>query len=176
MTFLICLLALFFSIVGYLTYFGHRRRSLSARSWEEMLATVQPIDLEGIRSIADCYLRPDGDQLRVEPDEMWRIVGGLEGIGRLKANARVMLELAVFAERWNWEQGPVIAEMIRRDALRLNKAVFRIELALIFRFGFVRSSFNLQEAASSYYLIRGRLLGLYRVTHIALLPHLEAAL
>jgi len=78
---------------------------------------------------------------------MWKIVGGLEGINQLRANATIMLNLAVFAERWNCEQGPVISEMIRRDVLRLNGAVLRVQLAFFFRFGFVRAPFHLQEAA-----------------------------
>ena len=76
---------------------------------------------------------------------MWDMVGGIEGIRRLKANAQVMLELAVFAESWNEEQGPIISEMIRRDAIRLNKAVVRIQLSLLFRVPFIRAPFHLQE-------------------------------
>jgi hypothetical protein len=176
MMFLVSLLSILSTGVGYMAYVAYRRRKFAARSLEDILVNLQPVNLDGLRSIADCYLHPGKDQLRIEPNEMWEIVGGLKGIEQLKQNARIMLDLAVFAERWNWEQGPVISEMIRRDATRLNRAVIRLELAFVFHLGFVRAPFHLQEATSSYYLIRGRLLGLYQMSHIALVPQLEAAL
>lgn len=174
--FLFLLVTMLMGVAGYQIHFVSRRRRLAARSWDEVLGRVEQVNFEGLRSIADCYLQPDKDQLRIEPDAIWEMAGGLEGIGRLKANAAVMLELAVFAERWNGEQGPVISEMIRRDAVRLNRAVTRIQLVYFFRLGFVRVPFYLQEASAAYYLMRGRLLGLYHNSHIGLLPRLEAAI
>ena len=174
------LLAIFASLLlflaAYQASFVLRRRRLGQRSWEDVLARVQPIDIVGIRSIATCYLHPDRNQLSIEPALMWEMVGGLEGLARLRVNASVMLELAVFAERWNEDEGPVISEMIRRDAVRLNRAVTRIEMALVFHLGTVRAPFYLQEVSASYFLSRSRLLGLYQNSHVALLPRLEAAL
>ena len=168
--------ALLLLLAGYQASFVLRRRRLENRSWEDVLTRVQPIDLVGVRSIANCYLHPDRHQLSIEPATMWEMIGGLEGLSRLRANAAVMLELAVYAERWNEEEGPVIAEMIRRDAVRLNRAVTRIELTLISQIGRVRAPFYLQEISASYFLMRSRLLGLYQNSHVALLPRLEAAL
>jgi hypothetical protein len=176
MTLLIVLVFLLIGVGSYQVHFLLARRKLASLTWEEMLAKIEPIEFEGLQAVAECYLQPGKDQLCLEPNHMWDMVGGLEGIRRLKANAQVMLDLAVFAESWNAEQGPVISEMIRRDAIRINKAVLRIQLSLLFRISFVRAPFHLQEAASSYYLIRGRLLGLYHNSHIGLLPRLEAAL
>lgn len=176
MMFLLLLVFLFLGVVGYQLSFTTRRRKIESRTWDEVFAQLEPVNYEALRLIANCYLQPDKDQLRIEPDQMWEMVGGLEGIGRLKANAAVMLDLAVFAERWNGDQGPVVSEMIRRDAVRLNRAVTRIELTLLFRLGFLRAPFDLQEASASYFLLRNRLLGLYYNSHIGLLPRLEAAL
>ncbi len=176
MMFLILLLTMFAVVAGYQVQFTVRRRRLAARSWEEVLARVEPVNVPGLRAVADCYLQPDKDQLRIEPGMMWDMLGGLEGVSRLKLNAAVMLELAVFAERWNGEHGPVVSEMIRRDAVRLDRAVTRIQLIYLFHLSFLRAPFYLQEASASYYLMRGRLLGLYHNSHIGLLPRLEAAL
>ena len=54
--------------------------------------------------------------------------------------------------------------------------VNRIVLAHFFHFGSIYTAFNLQEVASSYFLMRGRLIGLYHNSHSALLPRLEATL
>ena len=176
MMFLILLVSMLVGVAGYQLRFVLRRRRLEARSWEEVLARVEPVNFEGLRTIAGCYLQPDKDQLRVEPSTMWEMVGGLEGIARLKSNAAVMLELAVFAERWNGDEGPVISEMMRRDAVRLKSAVTRVQLVFLFHLGFLRAPFYLQEASASYYLMRGRLMGLYQNSHIGLVPRLEAAI
>ena len=173
---LLMLLLLLLGVGSYQLYFIHSRRKLARLTWEDMLAMIEPIELEGLQTVAESYLLPGKDQLRLEPNQMWDMVGRVEGIRRLKANAQVMLNLAIFAESWNEEESPIISEMIRRDAVRLNKAVVRIQLALLFRIPFIRAPFHLQEAASAYYLIRGRLLGLYQNSHIALVPRLEAAL
>ena len=169
------LACLFLFLVVYQVSFVLRRRALAALSWDEVIARIEPLDLDGIRSIADHYLHPDRDQLSIEPATMWEMVGGLDGLTRMRSNAAVMLELAVYAERWNEDEGPVVSEMIRRDAVRLNRAVTRIEITLLSRLGFVRAPFHLQEVSASYYLIRSRLLGLYRNSHAGLLPRLEAA-
>ncbi len=176
MSYLAALLSLLLPIIVIQLKFVYRRRKLMASTWQGVLDRVQPVDIEGVRSIAECYLQPDKDQLRLEPNDMWEIVGGLEGIARLRSNAAAMLDLAMYAERWNQGDGPVVSEMIRRDAVRLNKAVTQIQLNFLFQFGFIRAPFHLQEAACSYYLIRSRLLGLYQTTHVALVPRLTAAL
>jgi hypothetical protein len=176
MTFLLVLLALLVSVAVIQLRFTYRHRQLAKRGWREVLAQIEPVDIEGLRAIAECYLRPDKDQLRLQPIDMWTIVGGLDGISRLRSNAAAMLDLAVFAERWNQEEGPVVSEMIRRDAVRLKRAATRIQLIFFFKLGFLRAPFHLLEAASSYYLIRSRLLGLYKNSHPGLSSHLAAAL
>ena len=176
MLFLVVLVFLLFSGLGYMLHVALKRRLLLAQSWEAVLGRVEHVDLHGIRTIAECYLQPDKDQLRIEPNEMWNLLGGLEGIDRLSRNAAAMVDLAVYAQRWNDTEGGAVTEMIRRDAARLNRSVMRIQLTFFCGFGFVRAPFHVQEAAAAYYLMRSRLLGLYHNGHIALLPHLEAAL
>ena len=180
MMFLGISLCILFTGLSYILRVDYRRRKFALSSWEEILTRLEPVNFDGLRSIAENYLQPDRNQLRFETGAMWDVVGGLNGIQRLRENARVMLDLAVFAERWNGEEGAITSEMIRRDALRLKRAALRIQLAYVsahvFHLGMVRAPFHLQEAASSYYLIRGRLLSLYQVSHIALVPRLETAL
>jgi hypothetical protein len=42
------------------------------------------------------------------------MIGGLKGIQR-KNNADVLIAFAVFAERWNFHEGVIVAERMRRD-------------------------------------------------------------
>ena len=118
MLFLVALLSLLGCGLGYVLYAGFKRRLLLSQSWGSILGRAECVDVEGIQRVAECYLNPNRNQLRIETDEMWRLLGGLEGINRLQKNADAMLDLAIYAQRWNDTEGPVIAEMIRRDALR----------------------------------------------------------
>ena len=52
--------------------------------------------------IAKAYLEPRGNQLELQPQAMWRLLGGTDGLPRLRRNAQVMLDLAVFVQRWNF--------------------------------------------------------------------------
>jgi hypothetical protein len=176
MLFLVALLSMFGCGLGYILYAGLKRRRLMSQNWESILARVEGVDLEGIRRVAECYLNPDGNQLRIETDEMWRLLGGLEGINRLHKNADAMLDLAIYAQRWNDTEGPVIAEMIRRDAIRVRRAVTRFQLTYVLGFGFIKAPLYLQEAAAAYVLMRRRLMGVYVNGHVGLIPRLQAAL
>ena len=149
-----------------------KRRTLQQRSWSDLLASVQAVNVEGIAEIADCYLHPSSTQLRLEPTQMWEMVGKSRGLQALRANAQAMLDLAVYAAQWNRVEGRVVGEMIRRDGVRLNRAIQQIELAAIAHIGVKFAAFELQEAAVSYHLMRERLLGLYQVAHIGLYPPL----
>lgn len=176
MPFLVALAVLFLFGTGYVLHAALKRRLLLSQSWETVLTRVERVDLEGIRRVAECYLNPDRNQLRIETDEMWRLLGGLEGLNRLHRNADTMLELAVYAQRWNDTEGPVIAEMIRRDALRVRRSVTRFQITYLLGFGFIKAPFYLQEAAAAYFLMRSRLLGVYENGHVALMPRLQAVL
>lgn len=111
---------------------------------------------------------------------MWLMLGGEEGLRRMKNNARLMLMLAAHAQRWNFDEGVIVTERIRRDALRLQQSVRRVEFALMFHSVLRRSAtlipFHLHEAASAYYLMRQRLLALYQTSHAGLYPRLVEVL
>ena len=156
--------------------FAYRKRKLLGQSWDTIVARLEAVNVAGLREIADLYLKPGKDQLRIEPVDMWLVVGGVTGLQRMRRNAETMLELAVYAERWNTWNGRVVSEMIRRDAMRLKKSTTKIELAMFSPFGMVHAAFSLQEAISSYCLMRDRLYGLYQVAHVGLIPRLEAVL
>lgn len=173
--FLSLLFLSFAAVAGVQVRWVYRRRRLMAESWDTVLGRAERIDLDGVRTVAECYLQPDRNQLRVETDVMWDLLGGLEGLGRLQKNAGAILDLAVYAQRWNDTEGAVVAAMIRRDAVRLQRAVTKAQIAALLGFGFVKAPLHIQEAAATYYLMRSRLIGLYENSHVALLPRLEAA-
>ena len=148
----------------------------SSGSWEELVARLSPLDSEGITAIALEYLHPTKSQLGMEPSEMWTVIGGTEGLARMRANADILLALANYAQRWNFHEGVIVAERMRHDGLALKRASTRITLGLTWGIGMARGAFYVHEAASSYYLMRQRLLALYETSHAGRYPMLAQAL
>jgi hypothetical protein len=144
------------------------------------VSQLKRIEFERITSVARDYLEPRQGQISLEPAEMWLMLGGREGLRRMRENAKLMLLLAAHTQQWNFDEGVIVTERMRRDALRLYHAIRRIEFALAFHFVVRRSAnlipFHLHEAASSYYLMRQRLMALYQTSHAGLYPRLAEVL
>jgi len=150
------------------------------RSWTDVVSAIERIEFERVKSVARDYLDPQEGQIALEPTDMWLMLGGRDGLRRMRQNAKLMLVLAAHAQRWNFDEGVIVTERIRRDALRLQAAIRHIEVALLLHRVMRRSAtlipFHLHEAASSYYLMRQRLLALYQTSHAGLYPRLAEVL
>jgi hypothetical protein len=150
------------------------------RSWQDLVSQLKRIEFQRVTSVARDYLEPREGQISLEPTDMWLMLGGREGLRRMRENATLMLLLAAHAQKWNFDEGVIVTERMRRDAIRLRSSIRRIELALTFHFVLRRSAtlipFNLHEAASAYYLMRQRLLALYQTSHAGLYPRLAEVL
>jgi hypothetical protein len=172
------------AVVGLLLGVAIRSQYLAMRvdqrSWEELVAALEPVDFGQISSVALDYLDPREGQITLEPRDLWLRLGGKEGLRRMRQNARLMLLLAAHAQRWNFDEGVIVTERMRREALYLQRAVRRVEMALRFHTVLRHSAtlipFHLHEAASAYYLMRQRLLALYQTSHSGLYPRLAEVL
>jgi hypothetical protein len=149
---------------------------LARCSWEELLAQLHRIETDVVTAVAMNHLAPGKNQLTLQPEDMWNLLGGLEGLQRMRENGRILIALASYVERWNYEEGVIIAERMRRDGLQLRRSVTRIMLETFLGMKQVRIPFYLHEAASSYYLMRQRLLVLYQTNHAGLYPRLAEIL
>ncbi len=174
---IVLLLIAFISVAVY-----SQRRSirLSADSWDSLVARMEQVDFAGLKTVAQDYLDPTEHQTHLEPEELWAMVGGREGLRRMRSNAELMLGLAAYAQQWNFEEATIVGERMRRDCVRLRKAVLRVELGL-WRYWFMKrlslyAPFHLQEAAGAYYLMRQRLLALCLTSHSGRYSRLAAAL
>ncbi len=160
----------------------YARRSsirLDNRCWDDLLAAVQPLDLDGVSCVARDFLDPQSGQISMEPEVIWHMVGGELGLRRMQSNATLLLSIAAHAAQWNEEEGIIVAERMRRDALRLRTAVRQVRLGMLSQVvtgrHWISVPFQLQEAASAYFLMRQRLLALYENSHVGLLPQLSQA-
>ncbi len=153
---------------------------IDRRSWHDLVSELKQVEIQRVTSIARDYLEPKEGQITLEPTDMWLMLGGREGLRRMRQNAQLMLLLAAHAQQWNFDEGVIVTERMRRDAVNLRRAIRRIEFALSFHAVMRRSAtlipFHLHEAASSYYLMRQRLLALYQTSHAGLYPRLAEVL
>lgn len=175
MTFTLLLLSI--AVLGPIAYFlaSRKKKALAAVGWEQLIEKLESVPIEGIVRVANDYLQPRKGQLGIQTDELWSLVGEEEGLRRMEANAEVLIALAAFASQWNFEESVIVAERMRRDGMTLRRAVRKIELGLAFG-NKTTGPFDVQEAASAYWLMRERLLALYQTSHAGRYPRLVVAL
>jgi hypothetical protein len=151
-------------------------RRLSGDDWEAIVARIQPIPFEGLEKVALDHLQPQAHQLLLGPEELWQLVGGLEGLRRMRRNADLMIQLAAYVRRWNFDESIIVAERIRQDTMMLKRALLRIELQIYFPMHKLRIPFYVHQAASSYYLMTRRVLALYQTNQFVLYPRVAEVL
>ncbi|MGD0294591.1 MAG: hypothetical protein ABSB30_12110 [Terracidiphilus sp.] len=155
-------------------------RRIALLDWNDLVAGLHRLDMVELSAVATDYLTPRRGQIDMEPNEIWESLGGYEGLKRMRENAEIMLALAAYAQRWNFEEAVIVTERMRLDAASLRRAVRRVEIGMIpasllrrFR---LTLPIHAQEASSAYYLMRQRLLALYETSHVSRYPTLAAAL
>lgn len=148
--------------------------NLNGCEWEELLTKVAPVSRVNVTAVALDHLNPRPNQIAMEPPDMWIAVGGIEGLLRMRDNAQVLLALASYTARWNHDEGLIVAERMRRDAVQLRRAVFHIRCDLFLHSTLHKKAkylpFNVHDAASAYYLLTQRLLALYETSHAGRYP------
>jgi len=158
-------------------YYQHRlARRLDQCDWNDLCRKIEEIPLRALAQVGQEYLNPRPHQIAIEPWDIWIGLGGLEGIRRMRRNARVLIALAAYAERWNFTESVIVRERMRRDALHLQIATLQISARLFLGIGRIRFAFYLQESAASYHLMTKRLLALYQTSNSALYLQLASAL
>jgi hypothetical protein len=158
-----------------------RLRASARKTWEELLESLISIDRRAIETVALDAVEPNGQRRTdaaardLSRDQIWNLLGGLDGVERLEKNSRVLIEMAAYLQRRHPEASKT-AEDLRLEATKLEWHVGRLRAAkgngsLELHF----ASYG-QDAAVSYYLMVERLLGLYRENHVPLFGELQKAL
>jgi len=159
-----------------LIYAHTRSRNLLSKDWQTLVASIEPMHMRGLELVALDHLEPQKNQLRLEPEEIWGLVGGKEGLRRMEHNADLMIALAAYVRNWNHDQAIIVAERIRHDSIQLKRALRRIRWSAHLRRGQIRVPFYVHQAAAAYYLMTKRLLTLYETSQYMLYPVLAEAL
>jgi hypothetical protein len=158
---------------------NHRKRS--SATWEELLARLTPLGRVGIKEVASDFLVPDSrhvdprNDLALQPEDIWDLTGGLEGIEVMERNAKVLIDLAYYVQRWNGE-AVTVAEQLRLDAIQISQQLRLLRKSLKKGRSEPHIPVYMQRATASYYLMTRRMLALCEASHSGLLPSLQQAL
>jgi hypothetical protein len=173
---ILLLLSFLVLLTGGLIYTQIRARRLRSTTWEDLVSRMQPMHARGLEIVALDNLQPKANQLQLEPEHIWGLIGGTEGLRRMRENADTLIALAAYVQRWNFEEGVIVTERMRHDAVQLKRAIFRLRFEMMIRRSQIRAPFYIHQAASSYYLMTRRLMALYETSHAGLLPRLAEAM
>jgi hypothetical protein len=171
-------LSVIVSIAGY--YYSRVHRS-SQVSWEELFGKLIWIDRNNIAQVALDLVDESGqprqfvDVEGLEPSQIWKLIGGLDGLEVLETNSEVLIDLAFYVQQW-YPEAVVIAERLRLDARELKWHVARLKGAA--RTGNLEISFPFyaQRAVVTYYLMTRRVLDLYEAGNFSMLADLQKTL
>lgn len=147
-----------------------RTHKFTFSTWHELAGRLQPVQSKGITTLALDYLQPAATQVKRQPDEVMDLVGGAKGLADMNNNAEIFIALASYAQRWNKDESVIAVERMQQDGLALRRATVGLGIGKTCGYGKKRVSVYVHEAASSYYLMRQRLLALYKNSHAGLYP------
>lgn len=141
-----------------------RKADLSKKTWTELIKELKPVMTEGITLAALECANMGESKPRIDPGELWTMVGGWEGLNRMHANAGLLIAVAAHAQGWNLQESVKTADQMRQDGLAVRRAAMKITLKHACGYGERRAAFHVQEFAAAYYRMTERLLALYETS------------
>lgn len=175
---------LFLILVGFLfatlstlaVRYSLRSRRSSQTTWEQLLGRLIHLDREKIAAIAlDAIDDSSHETFLLEPEAIWEMLGGMDGLERLEKNCQVLIELATYVQRWHPE-ALVVAEQLRLNAREIEWHVGRLKGAA--QAGNLQTAFAsyAQRAVATYYLMTRHVLELYEQVSFPELVELKQAI
>ena len=179
--FLIAVAAFVVALIVIAVYYYRRVQKSSQRDWRQLLTRLTIVDRNSIAEVALDIIDESGQQRRdegsaaLEPSDVWKLVGGLEGLEVLEANCAVLIDLAFYVQQ-SYPEALAVAEQLRLSAREIEWHVSRLKGAA--QTGNLQSSFAdyAQRAVVTYYLMTRHVLALYEQASFPGLADLQRAL
>ena len=169
------------SLIAIAAYYYRRARNSTQNDWDGLLNRLTRVDRSSIAEVALDVIdesglpRKDQGSAILEPPEIWKLLGGMDGIEALEANCAVLIDLAFYLQQ-RYPEALVVAEQLRLSAREIEWQVGRLRGAA--ETGKLAGAFPMygQRAAAAYYLMTQRLLDLYQQGDPPKLAALQKAL
>ena len=178
MTQLPFLFAVILLVLALILVAGHsvlRARRTANSDWADILPRLQPIDRDNFAAVAlDLLEDPDGHP-HLDPDSIFTLIGGMEGLTAIERNCDVLVDLASYVQRY-YPEALAIAEELRLNSREIQWHIGRLRGAS--QTGHLREQFPLyaQRAVATYYLMTRSLLVLYEGVQVPECSALQRAL
>ena len=158
-----------------------RAHNSSNKDWEHLLHRLTVVDRHSIAEVALDIVDESGEPRRdegssgLDPLQVWKLVGGLEGLEKLEANCAVLIDFAFYVQQW-YPEALAVAEQLRLSAREVSWHVERLRGAR--KTGKLESVFPMyaQRAVATYYLMTRQVIVLYEQGNLAMLADLQKAL
>ncbi len=182
--FLIALTLLLLVLIGTPLYYyfrvGRGRRK-DYGNWEFLLQSLVLVNHENVELIARDWMherenhRSPIESAELDPEEIWLLIGGIEGMEILLKNCKVLVEIVFYLQQW-YPEALAVTEQLRLNAREIEWHVDRLRGAA--RTGHLKSSFPdyAQRAVATYYLMTRRVLQVYEIGDFPGLADLQRAL
>ena len=181
-TYFLLAVAVFLGLITAVVAYSYRRlRKISGRDWDRILAELIAVDYSAIENVSLDIIdrsgqkRKDDYAMELEPERIWELIGGMEGIETLAKNSQTLIELAFYLQKWHPE-ALIFAEDLRRKAREIEWQADRLRAAAKTGKPLVLFSSHAQSATAAYYVMIHRLLSLYEISRFSRFPDLQKAL
>lgn len=175
--FFVAVVAIFLAaLAAVLIHYARRSRRSFEAKWEDLLGQLARIDREKIEIIAlDAIPGSGHGSYALEPEDIWNLLGGMEGLELLERNCKVLVELAMYVQRW-YPEALVAAEQLRLNTREIEWHIGRLKGAA--GTGNLQTAFATyaQRAVATYYLMTRHVLELYEQAHFPELNQLKQAI
>ncbi len=178
--FLFIIIVFVFGAGTLLGYGLYRSRQALQLSWKTLLTQLREVNSASIEKIARDTIdengepRTDTNARALKAEEIWNLIGGLEGLEIIEQNSRVLLEIASYVYRWHPDAAH-IAEDLRTKARQIEWHINHLRSAE--RAGKLEGWFAnyAQQAISLYYLMTQQVLHLYKSGPSSMLSEIQQA-
>jgi hypothetical protein len=179
--FLVAAGLLLFSLLGLAIYFFRRTRRVAGATWEQLVGRLAITDRSGLERIARDVLdengqrREDATAWKMDTEQLWNLVGGLEGLEAIEHNSLVFVDMAAYLERW-YPEALDAAEELRHSAREIQWHVSSL------RAGAENGNLDgwfvpyTRNVVATYYVMSRQLLELYENGNLQMLGDLQKAL
>jgi hypothetical protein len=170
----ICLLA---GTLGAVAWAYLASRKLRSKTWEELVAMLQPVPWDGLEQVA----RQDlvySDNTQMTAQQMFDRMGGWDGLGAMHHNARVLSAILNYAERLNEEETARIKQDLEQEIwmIRVTAVLIAVDLLIPAVRPFLEPEQLVRRTAKAYYRSRNGVLSLYASCQASQMGELLAAM
>ena len=169
-------------LLGYAAYFYaryRRRERYPYGKWEDLLKRLGPLDYDNLALIAEDSAYPSNRNAYAEeemdPEKIWRLLGGMRGVEVMEKNCEVLVDLVFYVQQW-YPEALLLAEQLRLNAREVEWHIGRLKAAVKAGKRKTAAADYIQQAVAIYCQMTHEVLSLYEQANIPGLADLQRAL